>query len=285
MSNFPSLALLAVFLTAPLCGLARADDAYTLHENLHADQKVSYAVTFDHKTKSTSTTNGVATPTDTDTGISWKVTMTTQEARDGSAVRSQAAFDATSVDTSKSLLGHEVKTTCPYAGKTIGLTRHPDDSITDDFQGNASDDDSGMLDNFITPDQIWYPDQPVAVGDTWDNSAELAKYSSLGPKDQLISKCKLDWVKTIDGKQIAQISNSIATIYHEDGNVEEDMEGTAIQWVDIATGIIIKVDEKETSTYSTPKTEATQVSGGTEFTFHAEVLPAATTQPVIYDGR
>jgi hypothetical protein len=274
--------LLALVVTSALCGSARAADTYTIHENLHVGQKALYVVISDYKVKSTSTTNGTPTATDEESGHSWKLMLTVQEVKEGSSVRSLAELIRGSVDTARSGSGNETKTPCPFVGKSIVLTRLVDDSLTNDFHGNASDDDVNLLNDFVTPDQEWYPDHPVAVGDTWDDSVSVAKYASLGPQDRLISKGRLDWVRMIDGKQMAHMTHSMAIVRHEDGNVEEDQEITMTQLVDIASGVIVKLDQTGSSKYTTPITEPTQVTGGTEFTFHAETVPdvpAATTKP------
>lgn len=270
-------------MTLTICRSAAADDKYTLRENLHVNQKVPYTMTYDCKIKSTSTTNGNQTVLDSETGQIWKVTLTILAEENGSATRANADIGPESVDTSKIVGQAEERTTCPFAGQTIILTRHPDESITNDFQGKAGSDDLDMLNNFLVPDDDFYPDKPVAVGDTWDNSAKVARHAELGPKDQLLSECRLDWVKMIDGKQMARISNSVAAIYHEDGNVEEDTGYTTTILVDVAAGVIVKGDEKGSSKYTTPAKEPTQVTGGTEFTFHSELLPdvaaGAATKP------
>ena len=132
-----------------------------------------------------------------------------------------------------------------------------------------------MLNGLITPDEDIYPDKPVAVGDVWDNSAKASRHAELGPNDRMLSMCRLDWVKTIGGKRMRQISNSVAIIYHEAGNVEEDTSYSTTVLVDVAAGMIVKCEEKGSSKYTTPATEATQVSGGTEFSFQSEAIPLA----------
>jgi hypothetical protein len=267
-------AILGLFVTVAICGTAMADDKYTFRENLHVGQKVSFAIAYDCKVKSNSTLSGNQTVTDSDSGQSWKVTLTVQDVKDGSDVRAQAYVDPESFDTAKDA-GQETKTPCPFAGKTITLVRHPNETLTNDFQGTAGTEDVNMLNNFITPDADLYPDKPVAIGEVWDDSAKVARHTPLGPKDQLLSECRLDWVKTIDGKQMAQVSNSVAIVFHEDGNVEEDLVYSTTNLIDLAAGMIVKCDEKGTSKYKTPPSQAWQVTGGTEFTFHDEYVPDA----------
>jgi hypothetical protein len=257
-----------------------ADDQYVLHENIHANQKITLEMTSDYKVKSTARANGKSTTTDTETGQNWKVNLTILEAKDGSTTRSQAAIDPSSFDMTGTSGAAAKKSDCPFAGKAITLARLADESFTNDFHGEASSEDANMLNDLLTPDEDYYPDKPVAVGNTWDASEKVRKHIVLGPNDQLLCQCKLDWVKMIAGKQMAQVSYSMGIVAQEAGNVEEDMRYSAKLLVDIAAGMIVRCDEKGSSTYSTPPGEATQVSGGTEFAFHSEVLSAAaSTKP------
>jgi hypothetical protein len=273
-------AVLAFCVTAILCRGAVADDVYTIHENVHVGDKITYSLIQEIKTKKTSTTNGVTTPTNTQDGQNWKLTLTILAVKDGSALRAQADLDPTSFDTIGSA---ELKRPCPYVGTHLFLSLHADGNITSDFAGNASDDDCDLMTSSITPDEDIYPDKPVAVGDTWDATEKTARHWGLGPEDKSSCQCRLDWVKTIGGKRIAQISCSMGLIQHEAKNVEEDSGWSSTCLVDIAAGMIIKSDASGTSKFITPASEPTQVSGGTEFSFHSEVLaptpPPPTTKP------
>jgi hypothetical protein len=270
-----NIVAIAVVVLAALGRSAVAADTFTLRENVHVAQKQVWVMSFDHKVKSTSTTNGVPTVTDTDTGCSWKLTLTVIAVRDGSALRMLARVDPDSVDLARNAKGDMEQKPCPYAGQPVLLMIQHDNSLNNDFQGNASDDDSDLLNGFIAPDEEWYPDKPVAVGDTWDCGAKVAKYASLGPKDQLKCKGRLDWVKTIDDKQMAQVTNTLTSVYHEDGNVEEDVEYTMTQLVDLASGSIVKADQTGSSKYITPATEPTQKTGGSQFMWRGELVPEA----------
>jgi len=264
-------ALLAAMVLTASARLAGADEHYTLHENLHFGQRVGYVFDQTIKTKSISVTNDKKTVTDTLAGQHWKVAMTVFGVKDGSATREMVVFDPGSYDTTGDN-GKEQKIKCPFAGKTINLTRHADESITNSFPSNAIDDDVNSLNSIIIPDEDFYPDSPVAVGDIWDNSAKYSRHMGLGPQDRILSKCRLDWVKTIGGKQMAHITDSVGSIYYEAGNVEEDMTYSMTALVDIAAGMIVKCKTSGSSAYSTPPSEATQVTGGVQFDYHGCVV-------------
>jgi hypothetical protein len=261
---------LGFFISFAICGSAIADPQYTLHENLHPGQQLKETITCHDKSKITSALNGNQTVTDTISGQDWNVILTIQAVKDGSATRTLVYFDPTSTDYTGTA-GRESKSPCPFAGKSISLIRHPNESITSDFQGDASAYDRDAINNFICPDSDIYPDHPVSVGDTWDSSATIARHVPLGPRDQLLSFTRLDWVKTIDGKQMAELSNSTAVAYHEKGNVEEDVTYSSTNLVDTAAGTIVKSDETGSSQYKTPPSQAWQVTGGDEFVFHFEI--------------
>jgi hypothetical protein len=275
----PMRAILISVLTTLLCATAFADQTYTIHENLRAGEVATFHVVSDDKSKTNSTTNGVQTNLNTDTIEDWTVTLTVLDQKNGSSLRSKAEIDSTSFDGSADNGGAIKKTPCPYAGKAINLSRHPDETFSDDFSGSAGDDDSNLLDNFMTPDEDFYPDHPIAVGQTFDCSDKVAKHSDLGPTDKLIAIGRLDWVKTINGRQMAQISVSVASAYHETGHIEEDVSSSLTLLVDIAAGMIVKSDQTGSSKYSTAPGEVTQLTGGTEFTFHADMPRGPATMP------
>jgi hypothetical protein len=265
--------LLTIAFAVAICRTALAQDKYTFHENLHVGMRIPVSLVYECKSKSTSTMNGIPTVSDTTTRLDWKMTMIVLAVKDGSSMRAQVDIDPGSSDTNTVAGQSSKKTACPFAGKTITITRNPDESFTNDFSGTADDNDLDQLNNSISPDEDYYPDHPVAVGDTWDVSANLAKHSQLGPGDQLLSQCRLDWVKIVNGKPMAQISNSLAIVYHEPGHVEEDFEATGTVIVDLTTQMIVKGDQTATSKYKTPPNEPFQITGGTEITFHDELLP------------
>jgi hypothetical protein len=261
-----------------------ADRTYTFHEKLHPGQKITISEFSDTRKKYSWTTNGVADPTDTRTKYHWTITLTVLETRDGSVTKALAEVDPGSYSTTQDAGQDEKKTPCPFAGKSIHLTRLPDESFTNDFAGKADEEDQNILNNFLSPDEDFYPDKPVAVGDMWDNSDKLSKHSELSQGDQLLSECRLDWVKTIEGKPMAQITNSVATIYHLDDNVEQDVEGSSTILVDMNSQMIVKGDQKGTTKYSNPASDPSHITGGEEYTCHDEVIAtqsASTTQPTV----
>ena len=109
---------------------------------------------------------------------------------------------------------------------------------------------------------------------------EVREACGTGARDQLLTKCHLDWVKTIDGKQMVQFTASSGVIRIGEDNLEGDDASSCTLLVDVAASQIVKSDIKGTTLYSNPKTEATQRSGKCDYTFHCEAHTVdATTQP------
>ena len=65
-------------------------------------------------------------------------------------------------------------------GKSVRLTRLADDSFTNDFKGDASTGDVSMLNDFLSPDEDFYPDKPVAIGEVWDDSKNCQSIRNWG---------------------------------------------------------------------------------------------------------
>jgi hypothetical protein len=267
-------------LLVSLCAGARADQTYSFHEKVSSGQNIPEMMTCSSHTKSTTNTNGKPQTTESDQVQMLKAVVTVLEAKDGSATAIRADVDPSSYDTDRENGGAATKTPCSFAGHVVTLRRHPDESISNDFPGDADPTDLDNLEGMLNPDEDFFPDAPVAVGDVWDVSDKLSKHSDLGPDDKLLAKCRLDWVRQINGKQFAQISCSCGTIRFEDDNVEDDIESSMKLLVDMAAGAIVSGDQTGVIRFASPKSDATQRYGINEFTFHGEVVGAVpTTQP------
>jgi hypothetical protein len=264
--------------SAAFCAHAVADDKFTFHENVHVGQKISFAAGSDLKT--TTTPAGGTAPTEVETGQYWHVKITPLTVESGSATKSQVDFDADTYDTTKTPGSDEAKVPCAFAGKSVIVSLAPDGTGTNDFKGDVSDSDKQLLNEFISPDQDYFPNQPVAVGDTWDNSAIVTKRSGFDSKDKMTSKCKLDWVKMIDGKQIAQISNTCSYTVKMDNNTQEDGTSTITLLVDLAAGMIVRADQQGSSQIKSTAGPQPVITGGSEYAFHGEVMDStAATKP------
>jgi hypothetical protein len=280
--------ILPLLIAAAICRSATAGDTYTLHEQIKVGQSTTYVIAQTSHDNKNQTTNGVPTITDTVTGQYWKVAMTARALSNGSPTQADLAFDPASFDSSRDAgQPADKKTDCPFAGKTILLARLSDGTAINNFQGKASDDDVEFLNDLINPDGNFFPDKPVAVGDTWDNSAKFAKGQGLGPKDHLSGQCKLDWVKIIGDKQMAQISYTVDVKVHNDaanGSPETDVaaSSTGTVLVDIAAGQIVVCDSKYSAKTTTPPGAADKLVESEEDVSHNEIVSASTVWPPVW---
>lgn len=280
--------LLAAVVVGSLCSAVAAQEKILLHEKVHEGDKISVELTNTGQFKTITTANGQAATTQEQEKQFLKATMTILTVKDGSATAARVEVDPASYDIDKQGPQPEEKSSCWYAGKSVVLRRAPDESVTNDARGHPPESkqiDQQNLDDLLSPDQDMYSDQPVAVGDSWEVSDKLSKHSDLNRGDKLLAHCRLDWVKTINGKQMAQLTCVCGIVRYEEQNIEEDDEYTSVMLVDVAAGQIVKADNQGTVKYSTPPGEATQVSGGGDFSGHCEVLsppnagPAPATKP------
>jgi hypothetical protein len=257
-------------------GPAEGEEHYLLHEKLEVGQVVRVESDYHRHVRTVTTTGSTTTPSDVQYHQMIDVTINVLAVTDGSATAMRVHVDPSSHDTRTDSKGLKAVDNS-FAGKTVTLRRLADGTVANDYSGQADAVDQGNINAYLNPDADCYPDNPVAVGEVWDASAKISKHADLGPGDQLMAQCRLDGVNTIDGRQIANISCNCGEIFQEEGNVEEDVQWSSQMQVDIAAGQIIYSDSKGTSTYSTPASEPTRVTGDTNFHYVDKVVPA--TQP------
>jgi hypothetical protein len=278
----PIRASLLLIVMAMLCNRAAAEEKYTFKEKLQPGEKIAGEITYySHDKSTTKEKDKPAETSDVVMQQSVKLTETVLEVKDGSSVGMRVEVDAGSTDSTKSSGQDEVKTPFAFAGKTVKARRKADGSVSLDFKDEVNPDDTEIIKSLLNPDQDFYPQHPVAVGDTWDVSDKLARHAELGKDDKLKAQCRLDWVKMVDGKQMAQISVSCAVVRHDEGNVESDIEEKATIKVDVAAGMIVECDQTNKSTDTTPADEPVQVKGTSESKYHstAALITEAPAKP------
>jgi len=264
------LSLLGIVLTVT-CASALADETYTFHESLKPGDKIACEVSSDDHEKTTTTTKDQPPDKqDLVTRQSLKYEETIIAAKDGSATRLNCKVSAGS-DSTKTADMPETVTPSPYVGQDVILQRHPDEAVTDDFNGKADPMDSDLLRSVLNPDQDFFPDKPVAVGDTWDVTDKVKKHSDFEKGDKVKIICRLDWVKSVEGKRMAQI---VATQDSESRSADQQVTKShmeSILLVDVAAGMIVKIDMTQQSTYSAPDAPV-QMTGSGEVTFHGTAV-------------
>ena len=265
---------------AALLAIGAGGETYTIHENVHIGQKIPVVWESTTHEKHTVKVNGQQTESvDTQTTQHFKATITVLAVKDGSATQMRVEVDPSSYDIVKDGDTPEKKTASPLAGKTVTVTRQADESVSNDFKGPDVPDDMDLVEQCLNPDQDYFPNHPVAVGDVWDASDLQAKHSGLGPNDALIAKCRLDSVKDVNGKKIGQITCNGAIVRRMEPGNEEDIEQTMTLQVDMAASQIIGADAKSTSKYVSQPNQPIQRKGGSEMTDKVTSSANPATQP------
>jgi hypothetical protein len=273
--------IMAAIFLCPAARLAAAaeDEGITLHESVQTGQKITCEMTYK--------THEVADAADassakTDSTLRQYVlgTATVLNAEDGSATAMRVETSPDSYDIRQDLGAAEKKTPFAFAGKSVTIRRHDDGTITNDFSGTVDDDDLDTMNCWLSPDEDYFPDVPVKVGQTWDVSQKLLKHTDHNDGDQMAAVCRLDWVKQIGGRLVGQISCSSATIYHAEGGVEEDVTSSSTLLVDMAKGQITEADQSGKSLQITTSGGSTRTTDTLDFWFKSRILPAGnSTRP------
>ena len=170
-----------------------------------------------------------------------KLVFTITQVKDGQARAGTVFVDPQSYVQQK-MPGDAVtaKTPSAYAGVTVKLRFADDETVISDFHGNADATDTEMVNSSLYPDGDYFPDEPVAVGSTWDATAKVRRHAELLPGDQFTAQVRLDAVKKIDGKLYASMTCALAAIRHNADKSDCDQTMTTIFLVDMAAQQIVR---------------------------------------------
>ena len=260
--------LLALALLTCAPALAE-EEKYSFHESLKPGDVIAGELVIDDHENVTTTQDGKSDVDNSATVKHWKFEETILSAKDGSSVKTRVKIADGSTDAIKETANADEKVTpCPFIQEDVIIVRHLDEAVTDDFSGKAGPDDIEDLHDLLNPDQDFFPEKPVAVGESWDVSDKVAKHASLEKGDTCKVECRLDWVKEIDGRKLAQITGTSKFVQHLSGRVEQASDEQITLLVDVAEGMIIKCDETVKVKYSTPADEAVRETGTSLTTYH-----------------
>jgi len=217
---------------------ADAPEKFTFKENVHVGQVVEIECTNNGKL-----INADNTQIRDHQYVKAKLTIT--QVKDGSATQMKVEVTPDSYNTRKQAYIKEERFTNALAGKTALVTRADDGTATIDQKVDDSETaemDINFAEGVLAPDADMFPDHPVAVGDTWDAGPEFAVHSELDTKARGAAKLKLDWVKTINGRRVAQITESAAIVTENDNGDETDSEVSGVLRIDVAESQIVGAD-------------------------------------------
>ena len=260
--------LLALLLL--ICAPAQADEEkFSFHESLKPGDVIAGELTIDDHEDVTTTQDGKSDVDSSATRKEWKFEETVLAAKDGSSIKNRVKIADGSTDAMRETANaDEIVTPCPFIHEDVIIVGHEDEAVTDDFSGKAGPDDIEDIHDVLNPDQDFFPEKPVFVGESWDPSDKVAKHAGLEKGDTCKVDCRLDWVKELDGRKMAQITGSAEIVQHESGRVEQATDEQITLLVDLTEGMIVKCDETAKVKYTTPADEPVRETGTSQTTYH-----------------
>jgi len=171
-----------------------------------------------------------------------KGVMTVLETADGAPLAEQVVFDPSCGEFSQHSGQAPKQVYTQYAGKTMTIRREAGDGITVEVDGKDEPKFAARLRAWLDRDRNLYPDHAVRVKEKWDLSKNLAHVLNARHGEEITGFCRLDSVKTVKGREFAELGISCAMIGTMFGTmqIETAVEGSA--WVDLATGRVAKMD-------------------------------------------
>ncbi len=255
----------------------QSGEKITLRENIEVGQKIAFETLSHYHATSVRIADGQTRTIEHDTVQFFKALQVVLARKDGLPTAIRVTVDPASYNIEKEDAQAAVKSPCSVAGKTFTVRRRADDSVATDYNGDIIQADRENVLGLLSPDEDLFPDRPIAVGDAWDASGKLASHNHLGKDDQLQAPCKLDWIKVIDGRKMAQITCSMSVLRKEDQDLEIQMNIVSTALVDVATSQIVQFDQKRALKVSSCSGQPVQVTENAEFTIHGQLDPTPGT--------
>lgn len=242
--SFPALrpAILPLLLLCLVCagGAAPSGGMYELKLRLEAGQR--FAFVGDERMSFAVDTHVNGKPDDRlERGVTRRVAGAREilDVAGGVPTAVRLTFDPGCVETTRRKGHAEESKPLAYAGKTVTIRRGPDGRVAHDLAGEVDPEADEDLRQMLDPDGVHLPDKPVAVGDSWEASDRVARHIGARDGEQVAVHCKLVAVKSVGGREVAEVTVSGAFIKVE-GFVElaTEVEGTLL--IDVQTGRTVK---------------------------------------------
>jgi hypothetical protein len=268
----------SVFLLCATAAPADEPERFLIAQNYSARESFHIRLEVNGRAEGTATIKGQVGKSTTQFRQLLLVTTTVLAVRNGAQVELSLAVDPDSHNSLTNFDGLKIWDNS-LAGQTVRAHRRVDGSWISEIQGKVDPTDvTNLLSPYYAEETI-LPDHPVAIGDIWEPKAP--GHPRLRASQQLMSQCQLDSVSTVDGKQVAQITLSMAAIQQEPNDVEMDVENSCTYHVDMETGQIISWDRQANTTFANPESNPNHVSGtlSTHDVLTAQQLPTPSTQP------
>lgn len=222
---------------------ARAQDAtYEFHENYRDGQQFNVLFSENTQVKASLYARGTKVSTIESVEASQdKGVLKVLNTADGTPVAEQIVLDPSCGQFVQHSGQQPKQTYTTYAGKAVTVRREPTGGVSAEVDGRSEPKLAVQLRNWLERDSTLYPDHPVRVKEKWDLSKKLAHLINTRHGEQITAYCQLRGVKTIKGRDFAELGIScgmLGTMYGL--QVENQIEGSA--WVDLATGRVAKMD-------------------------------------------
>ena len=266
-----------------LCAQLLSAQTITLKPAIEAGMSWTFDSVQDMTSDNKASFNGQTQPFNSKQRQRRSGTLTVLEVKNGEPSKIRVTYDD-KCETSAEMAGQKNAIPFPLVGKTLVVSRAENGQVTTDMDGQMDPNVLSEAAGLIESDAMFFPTKPVAVGDEWPAEPKgLARQLQLQGQDTAGMTLKLLSVKN-DPKPTAEVKVSMAVVRSMGGmNIKLISQGTAL--VDIATGHVIKIDTKGTTTNS--GTMSDQTPDGQMVQFQVEGTGTLTTtqdQPLKGNG-
>ena len=222
---------------------ARAQDAtYEFHQNYREGQQFNVLFSENTQVKATLYARGTSVGTlESVEAAQDKGVLKVLRTANGVPVAEQIVLDPSCGEFHQRSGQPPRQTYTTYAGKAVTVRRDAIGGVSAEVDGKSEPKLAVQLRNWLERDATLYPDHPVRLKEKWDLSKKLAQLLSTRHGEQIIAFCQLRNVRTVKGRDFAELGITCAMIGTLSGlQVENQVEGSA--WIDLATGRVAKMD-------------------------------------------
>lgn len=227
------LCIITAFCAQPLWGAEKV----TIKLAIQPGQSWTFSQTRDSRTDAKATSNGVTQPFTTVNRTTRSGRTEVLSVKDGKPTAMRITFDGNCAD-SMEMVG-QPKQERPFglAGRTITIKQEADGTVSDDLQGQIDPAARNEAHGMLSMSEALYPSAPVAIGQEWQaNPQALAREMELpGPNDRAGMTLKLLSIKTMEGRQVAEVKVSTAITTEQNG-LQTQMVAQGTSLIDLQTG-------------------------------------------------
>jgi hypothetical protein len=276
-----SVVLLSLFCCVAASSAAAPSQKYTLKYTPRVGDRVAYEQSLDLTLSYTAAGEANNRSITRSVKVHGQVAVDSEEVvqlgNDGTPTAKRVAFGGDSWSTTQTNDRPPQRTRLLYAGRTVNFRVGADGNVEQDFGVRPGKNELRFLREVMRGRSAALPDHPVAVGERWQANDALRAIMDLKPDDPVSTFYTLKSVRTVDGRQVAEIAVSAGVIRSNGRGFNEEMslEGTNV--VDVATGVTVRSDLVGETTVTVPPRGRVHFSGSGKVEIHhvARLLPHA----------